>query len=77
MAYLLDSRKIELVYSKNLLSIYNVAGIVQKHLNEQVVLGLVVLKAWCPQASSISRPGNYYKCKFVAPTPELIRKSVF
>lgn len=54
MEYLLDSKEIELIETKHLLSIYNVTGIV-KPLSEWVIRGLVVPKLWCPQASSISR----------------------
>lgn len=54
MEYLLDSKETELKQSKHLLSIYDVTGIV-KPLSEWVILGLVVPKLWCPQASGISR----------------------
>lgn len=73
MEYLLDSKETELKQSKHLLSIYDVTGIV-KPLSEWVILGLVVPKLWCPQASSISRTWNCYKCKFFVPTPELLNQ---
>lgn len=54
MAFLFDSKEIKLVLYKHLLSIYNVACIVLKHVSKWVVLGLEVLKVWCHWAGSIS-----------------------
>jgi len=76
MTYLLDSRKLELVYSKHLLSIYNVVGSVLKHLSEQGVLGLVVLKVWCPWASSVGRTWKLLQIQILrSHSRRLIRKS--